>query len=172
MSGIETALIAAMVASTAAASYGAWYSGKAQENAYKAQADAAKVNAEQIELNAQAAAAAGTQREEIQRRRMRALEATSVAAIANTGTRIEGSNLDLIGQNRVFGELDALNIRYETELQRSGLMAQAGMERYSGRVAGMSASNAGKAAVINAGSTLLSGATQGYIGYKSIQKTG
>jgi hypothetical protein len=172
MSGAEPFLIAALVASTATASYGAWYSGKAQENAYKAQADAAKVNAEQIELNAQAAAAAGNQREEIQRRRMRALEATSVAAIANTGTRIEGSNLDLIGQNRVFGELDALNIRYETELQRSGLMAQAGMERYSGRVAGMNASTAGKAAVINAGSALLSGATQGYIGYKGIQKTG
>ncbi|MFN9959579.1 MAG: hypothetical protein ACK55I_41365, partial [bacterium] len=70
MSGIEGWVIGALVASAATSAYGAWYSGQSQANQFKAQERAANVNAKQIKLNAEAAAAAGTQREEQARRAM------------------------------------------------------------------------------------------------------
>lgn len=170
MSDPVTWLIGALVASTAVSAYGTWYSGQSQANQFKAQERAANVNAKQIKLNAEAAAAAGTQREEQARRAMRAMEAKSVAAVSATGTRIEGSNLDLIGQNRMFGELDALNIRYDTEMQRRGLLAQSGMETYAGRIAGMNRSNAVTGSYINAASSLLSSGTSSYLGYQSLKQ--
>lgn len=151
---------ALIIASTAMAAVGAIKQGQAQEASYKAQANAQEYNAQVARNNAQVASEQANAQEEQQRRKFGALQGQAVAGIAQSGTGFDGSNADILKQNAINNELDALTIRYEGQQKSSGLMAQAALDQYGAGVSRMNGKNAMTAAYLNAGSQLLSGATK------------
>lgn len=165
MSGMEL-LIAASVASTAVSTIGALAQGEAQAAQAQAQAQAQDYNAIVAENNARAAREQANAREEQQRRRFGALQGQAIAGIAQSGTGFEGSNADMLQQNAIANELDALTIRYEGQNQAAGLMAQSELDRMQAGAARANAGAARTASYFNAGANLLSGVarTQYYRG--------
>lgn len=119
---------AMIIASTAIQALGAIQQGKAAQSA-------ANYNAQVMETNAANERSASNQREEAQRRQARMVLGQQRAAFAQSGTGLEGSAADVMQQSAADAELDALTMRYEGDMRASGLMAQAGMERYEGRQA-------------------------------------
>lgn len=156
MSGMEI-LIAASAASTAVSTLGALQQGQAQKAAYQAQAQAQDYNAIVAENNARAAREQANAREEAQRRKFGALQGQAIAGIAQSGTGFDGSNADILKQNAIANELDALTIRYEGQNQASGLMAQAELDRMQSGAARMNARSAVTGSYFNAGANLLGG---------------
>lgn len=151
------------IASTAVSAMGAMEQADAQAANYRAKAQADEYNATVARNNAKVAADQANAKEEAQRRHFGALQGQARAAIAQSATGDEGSNLDLLKQNAINNELDALTIRYEGQNQVAGLNAQADMSKYSASVNRMNASNAQSAGMMNAGAAILSGgAKYGY----------
>lgn len=184
-----------MVASTAVSAYGAYKQGQSQAAASRAQGQAvqyqAEVDAQAQEYNARVAennaiiadnnARAvlnqASEKEQAQLRNMAFMRGQARAAAAQSGAGVDGSNADIMRQNDILAELDALNIRYTGQQEASGLMAtagnlraQAGLNRfmadrsregarYNMRVANMNADNAMTAGYLNAGANILSGAS-------------
>lgn len=135
----------ALVASTALAA------GSAVSQANTAKA-AAKANAKMMEIEAGAARAQGSARQEAQRRRARELLGAQRAAIGQAGIGWGGSAQDVMEQSAVNAELDTLNIGYEAELQARGLMSRASITEWEGR-------QAKKAGYLRAGGTILNSAS-------------
>ncbi len=144
---------------------------QAQTQAYnaKAQANALDYQATVDRNNAEAATQASNAREEQQRRGFRQLEGQARAGIAQSGTGFEGSNADILKQNAVLSELDALTIRYEGENKAKGLMAQSQLDQYNAQTSRENAGRYMTAGYLNAGSQLLSGASK-YTYYKGTGK--
>lgn len=157
-----------MIASTAMSVIGAMEQADAQAANARAQAQALDYQATVDRNNAKAASEAANAREEQQRRQAGQLHGQAVAGIAQSGTGFEGSNADILKQNDVLSELDALTIRYEGENRAKGLMAQSELNTMNANTARMNASNYEKAGFMNAGANLLSGATK----YAYYGKTG
>lgn len=155
-----------LIASTAVATYSSVQAGNAQEAGYKAQANADKYNATMEAQNATVARQQANAREEAQRRQARQVLGEQRAALSQAGVGLSGSAADIYGQSAANAEIDALNIRYEGELQGRGLMAQSELSNYQGKVSGMNAKTAKQAGYINAASDILSGASKGYGYYK------
>lgn len=107
-------------------------------------------NAKVLSQRAELARSAYNQREEQQRRTNRFAEGKRLAAIAESGFGDTGSNLATERQSEVLQELDALNIRYQGQLEASGLDSQAELESYNARTNR-------QMAYISAGSRLLAG---------------
>lgn len=124
----------------------------------KSEQYARESNAQLLQFNAQAAGQQAVAREALLRRRVAATQGEARAALGSTGTAISGSNLGLLEQAAQEGELDALTIRYEGEMQQRGLMAQAQQELYQAQGAKRQAKDARRAGFISAGTNLLSGA--------------
>lgn len=76
-----------------------------------------------------------------------------VAAIGASGITIEGTPLDLLAEEAEMGELDALTIQYNGEMQARGFRSDAVLERSRGK-------NARNTGYLNAAGTLLSGASK------------
>lgn len=148
---------------------GAMQQADAQAASYRAQAQAQEYNATVERNNAQVARDQANAKEEAQRRHFDALQGQAIAGVAQSGTGFDGSNMDLLKQNAINNELDALTIRYEGQNQANGLMAQSQLDTYNAGVSRMNASNAETAGYFNAGSALLSGATK-YSYYKGTGK--
>ena len=151
---------ALIIASTAMAAAGAMQQAETQAYNAKAQANALDYQAQVDRNNADAATQAANAREEQQRRGFRQLEGQARAGIAQSGTGFEGSNADILKQNAVLNELDALTIRYEGDNKAKGLMAQSQLDQYNAQT---SRDNAGRymtAGYLNAGSQILSGAAK------------
>lgn len=151
----------AMVASTAVSALGAMKQGEAQAASYRAQAQAQEYNAQVAHNNAQTAQSQANSQEEQQRRHFRMMqgEATAAAAQSGAGLNASDSNTKVLEQNALMNELDALNIRYEGQKQATGLYAQEEQDKYGAKVSRMNASNAESAGMLNAGASILSGAT-------------
>jgi len=145
MTGAEIAL-ALTVASTAVGAVGAIQQG----NAAKAAAD---YNAKLQEREATQRSKEANLHEEAQRRKNRQLLARQRAQLAESGIGFEAMGESLIEDSATMAELDALNIRYEGETQRRGLLAGANLSRMEGK-------NAQKAGYFKAGATLLSGGSK------------
>lgn len=145
------------IASTAFTAVGAIQSANAQAAAYESQAAADDYNAEVADQNARIARQQAGAREDAQRRRARKILGQQRAAIAQSGTGLGGSNRALAEQSALEAELDALNIRYEGELQARGQKAQAGLDRYSARSSRSNASRAKQSGFMNAGAAVLGG---------------
>lgn len=171
MSGIEIALLA----SSAVAAAGSVYQGVTASQNASAQAAAAnyqaQVNERQAEVakyNAQSVAQQAAAKEEAQRRHFAMLQGQTYAGLAQSGTDLgSGSNLDVIKQNELNSELDALNIRYEGGQKAASytntatnLLEQADLNRMSAAQAQNNASSAMIGGFFNAGSNLLSGYTK------------
>lgn len=198
-----------LVASTAVSAFGAYKQGQAasaaakaqgQANMFQAQSDAealnynagvAESNAVVAENNARAIRDQASAKEQSFLRNVSQLRGKARAAAAQSGAGFEGSNADVMRQNDILAELDALNIRYGGAMEAYGqertgmnLRSQAGLNRYMAsralaggaynmNVANMNADAASKAGLLNAGASILSGATNyslykgGYFGRSS-----
>lgn len=159
---------ALLIASTAMAALGSIKQGQAQSASAQAQAQAQEFNATMARNNAQMASEQANAAEEQQRRKFDALQGQAIAGIAQSGTGFDGSNADILKQNAISNELDALTIRYQGQNQAKGLMAQADLDQFGAGVSRMNAKSAMTAAYLNAGSQLLSGASK----YNYYSKTG
>lgn len=157
-----------MLIGAAVQAVGAIQAGKAQKAEANARAQANQYNAKVKEMNAQVARTQANAREEQQRRKGRQVLGAQRAGIAQAGIGFSGSALDIMEQSADMAELDALNIRYEGELQSTGLLADAEAERYEADVNRMAGRNAMKAAYIGAGSALIGGASN-YYTYTSLK---
>lgn len=148
------------MASSAISAIGAMNQADSQAASYRAKAQQDEYNATVARNNAKVAADQANAKEEAQRRHFAVLQGAARAGIAQSGTGFDGSNLDLLKQNEINNELDALTIRYEGQNQVRGLESQASQDMYSAGVNRMNASNAQTAGMWNAGSSLLSGAAK------------
>ena len=152
-------LVPMMIASTAVSFIGAMQQADAQSASYRARAQAQDYNATVARNNATVARDQANAREEQQRRHFSLLQGQAAAGAAQSGAGMDGSNGDLLKQNSLMNELDALNIRYEGANQANGLIAQSQLDKYGANVSRANASSAQEAGFWNAGSKLLAGAT-------------
>lgn len=159
-SALSAAAPAISLVSTAVSAFGAMQQADAQSASLRAQAQQQEYNATVARNNAKVAADQANAKEEAQRRHFNALQGQAIAGVAQSGTGFDGSNLDLLKQNAINNELDALTIRYEGQNQARGLEAQAAQDMYGASVSRMNASNAMTAGYFNAGANLLSGAAK------------
>lgn len=137
---------------------GALRGGQQQQQMYNAQAQAEAYNAAVKRQQADTVQQVYGQREEQQRRNARLLAGKRRAAIAESGTGFGGSNLDIENQSEVMAELDALNIRYEGQLESKGLLDAAALDDYSAGLYRRSGGYARRTGYLAAGSAILSGA--------------
>lgn len=86
----------------------------------RAQADAENINAREATFAAERQGIAGSQAEDRQRRQARALLGEQAAATGEAGLAMTGSAKDIARQSALYAELDALNIRYDSEMKRRG----------------------------------------------------
>ena len=115
-----------------------------------AEASAAKYHAKMSEMNAANARAQASVNEDAQRRQARRFLGTQRASFAQAGIGLSGSAEDVMAQSAVDAELDALNIRYQGELEAAGMTNEANLQR-------MRAKNARSGGFMTAGAKLLSG---------------
>ena len=153
----------ATVASGAMSAVGAIQQGEAQSNAYKAQADVNNYNATVARNNAMSVNQQTSAKEDLQRRRFAQIQGEANASIAESHTGFLGTNEDLLKQNAINAELDALNVRYQGQQQASGLAAQAQLDDFNASQNRINASNASTAGYMGAGANLLS--TAGTVAY-------
>lgn len=121
-----------------------------QGNAAKA---AGQYNAQVAEQRAVTVRQQTMQREEVHRERARHQIGMQLAATAESGTALAGSNLDLLSRSLYDAEMDALQIRYEGELNARGLINQAQLDRSMGREAGNAGYLSAASSVLNAASS-------------------
>jgi hypothetical protein len=95
--------------------------------------NAADYNAKVDEQNATITRQQANQREEIFRKEARQNLGRQRAALAESGVGMGGSGADIIKDSALNMELDALNIRYQGDLEARGLVEQAKMSRLEGR---------------------------------------
>lgn len=155
-------MLLATIATSALGAYSAVQAGNAQSASYQSQSQAANYNATIQKQNADVAHQQANAREEAQRRQARQQLGKMRAAIAQSGTGLEGSNADIYGQSAANAELDALNIRYEGDLEARGLLAQSELSKYDARVAKMNASTSKTSGYLGAGAAILGGVTSYY----------
>jgi hypothetical protein len=158
-----------LAVSTAVSAAGAMQQAQTQAYNAKAQANALDYQAQVDANNAKAATDAAGAREDQQRRQFRAMQGQAEAGIAQSNTGFEGSNADILKQNAVLNELDALTIRYEGDNRAKGLMAQSQLDQYNAQTSRDNAGRIMTGGYLNAGSQILSGATK-YNYYKGTGK--
>jgi hypothetical protein len=145
----------------------------AQANNYRAQADAAAYNANITRQQAEATAQQTSAREDLQRKQARQVFGRQLAAGAESGVSLTtGSAADVFRQSLYDAEMDALNIRYEGEMNRVGLLNQASLLDWEGEVSKTNAvasnkmaKQAQKAGYLNA-AIAMTGAAAGAYGMK------
>lgn len=151
---------AATVIGTLTSVAGALSQGQAQAAQAKAAANAQEYNATVARNNATLVSSQANAKEEAQRRHFGQLQGQAIAGVAQSGTGFEGSNYDLLKQNAVNNELDALTIRNQGENAAKGLIAQANLDTYNAGVSRMNAGNAITGSYFNAGANLMNGFTK------------
>jgi hypothetical protein len=159
MTGVEATVILAWAAAASAAvgAYSAYQGGQTAKANARSQQDADKYNATIASQNAAVARQQASAREEAQRRQARQVLGEQRAALSQAGIGLAGSAADVYGASANAAELDALNIRYEGELDARGLLAQSSLSSFEGQVAGRNARTASQAGGLNAASSLLAG---------------
>lgn len=157
-----------MAVSSAVSAIGAINQANAQAASYRSQAQAQEYNATIERQNAQVANDQANAQEEQQRRKFSMMQGQALAGAAQSGAGMDGSNKDVLAQNDLMNELDALTIRYEGQQKSRGLEAQAQLDQYGATVSRQNADNAQTAGFFNAGASLLSGAANGYAAFKGI----
>lgn len=151
---------ALMIASSVMSAMGAIKQAEAQAASYQAQAQAMDYNATVAKNNAVIANQQASAQEEQQRRKFAMLQGQAAAGAAQSGAGMDGSNADILAQNALLNELDALTIRYEGQNKAKSLEAQSQLDTYQAVAASRNADAAINAGYFNAGANLLSGATQ------------
>lgn len=147
----------ALIAAAALKTIGSLQQSQAASAGYKAAAKANQYNAVVAQENARAALEQANAREEGQRRQFGQLQGQARAAAAQSGAGLGGSNADVLRQNAVNNELDALTIRYQGQMESRGLESQAQQELYQATANRRNARRALKAGYINAATNILEG---------------
>lgn len=160
---------AVAVAATAFQALGAIQQGNAAAASYDSQANADKYNAQIASQNADIVSQQAAAQEATQRRKAALVAGEQRAAQAQSGLAFTGSALDVAQQSAANAELDALNIRYEGQLKRRGLLANAQQDSYGADVAGQNSNSAALGGYLNAGSKILGG-TGNYLKTKALLK--
>lgn len=142
MSGLEIPLLTG----GGLMAYGAIQQGKAQKKMHD-------YNAAQLRQNAIIEQSQGNLREEAQRRKASQVAGQQAAAIAQSGGGMGGSAADIMRESAINAELDAMTIRYESELKSKGLKNQAAGEQYAGEVARQAGYYNAIGSVLNTGAT-------------------
>jgi hypothetical protein len=148
------------IASTAMSTVGAIQQGQAASANAQAQQNAANYNAQVAENNARSVREQANAKEETIRRNTRIEQGRARAGMSQSGLGMTGSLLDVYDQSALFSEMDALNTRYDGEMQARGLMGQAAQERYAGSVAQMNGKAAVTSSYLNAGAAVLGGVSR------------
>lgn len=113
---------------------------QAQASQFESQANAAQYNAQIQRQQAETIGQQTSMREDLQRKQARAQMAAMTAAGAQSGVDItQGSAIDVFRQSLYDAEMDALNVRYEGDLNRTGMINQASLTDWEGAVAGNNA---------------------------------
>jgi hypothetical protein len=146
-----------MAASAVVGAIGAMDSANASASNYNAQAQAAQTNATIARNNAAGAQRAANANEEASRRKSAYALSQQRAAIGQSGVAFEGSPLDVLGTSAANAEMDALNIRYQGQVQANNYLNQGMMSDAQASAATQSASNAEDAGELGAATSLLSG---------------
>ena len=155
-----------MLVAGATQAVGAIASGNAQAAQYDAQAQAARYNADMQRRQAETVGQQTAAREDLQRKQARQVFGRQIAAGAQSGVNITtGSASDLFRQSLYDAEMDALNIRYEGELNRVGMLNQANLSDWEGQVARKNSKTAQRAGYLNA-AVALAGSAAGAYGMK------
>jgi hypothetical protein len=155
-----------MLVAGATQAVGAIAAGNAQAAQYDSQAAAARYNADMQRRQAEAASQQAGMREDLQRRQARQVFGRQIAAGAQSGVNVTtGSAADLFRSSLYDAEMDALNIRYDGELNRVGLLNQASLSDWEGQVAKVNSKTARRAGYLNAAASL-TGAASGAYGMK------
>lgn len=158
--------IVMMAASAAMSAYGAIQQGNVASQNAKAQQQAENYNAAVNIQNANQAGMLASSREQMQRSNTAQQLGQMRAAMAESGGGFTGTNAGVERQSDINAELDALSTRYQGVLQSRGYSAQAGLDYYQGRVAGVNATQAKTGSYFGAAEALLGGATDIY-GYQT-----
>jgi len=148
-----------MVGGTLFGAYSQYQQGKAQQQAANYQADIEDRNAKLAMRQAEDATARGAQEELNLRRQTAKLKGSQIAAIGASGGDLSGSAIDLLTDTAHQSELDAANIRYNSQRERWGYEVQASNHRGQANAYRAAASNAKKAGTMGAVGSLLTGAT-------------
>lgn len=151
---------------------GAIAQGNAQAAQYDAQATATRYNADMQRRQAEAVGQQTAAREDLQRRQARQVLGQQIAAGAQSGVNITtGSPADMFRASLYDAEMDALNIRYDGEMNRIGLLNQSKLSDWEADVANINSKTARRAGYLNA-ATALTGAAAGAYGMKKPTTTG
>ncbi len=163
LGGASTAAIAGMTAVAGGISaLGAIQQAQAASAQAKSAAQAQEYNAAVARNNEIAANQQASFAEDQQRRRFRALQAEGMVAAAQSGAGLGGSNEDVLRQNAIANELDALTIRYEGQMKARGLLAQAELDRMQAEANRRAARAATTGGYMSAGASLLTSASRAY----------
>lgn len=152
--GFSTFAAYAAIASAAVSATAAVRQGNLQKNV-------AAANAEEDRKRAAVERNVATTREETARERARQVIGQQLAAGSMTGAQLSGSSLDLYRQSMFDAEMDALNIRYDSELNATALERQATTTSWAGR-------QAANGSYFSAAGSLLNGAGSYYGASRSV----
>lgn len=119
----------------------------------RARADASEFNAQIAEQNAALARQQGAENADRTRREGRRRAGAIRAAFGASGVSLEGSPIDVLTDQAVENELDALTAENQGLLQSTAFQNTASLDRANAR-------NSRTGAIIGAGASLLSGASQ------------
>ena len=157
---LAAAGIVASVAGTGTSMIGAYENAQAQSTAANYQAQVARNNQIIANQNAGIAVQQGQQQEETQRIKTGEIIGNELAAQGASGVNANtGSSVDVRSSTAETGELDALTIRYNSQLQARNYQLQGQM---SGEQASLYSAQAGwdtQAGYLGMGSSLLGGAS-------------
>lgn len=161
-------ITALAIGSAAFSAIGAIQQGNAAAASEQSQANAMRYQAETNRQRAVLALQQGNQQEEAKRRENRRAMGNLRAGLVENGIGLEGgTGADLVAESSLNSELDALNIRYNAQLNAQGLQQQAVSDDYSASAAMARSKNARTAGLIGAGAAVLTGAGQVYQGYQN-----
>lgn len=164
--GVETVVIASLVAGTAMGGYSAIESGRAAKADGAAQKKWDDYNAEVSRRNAAATEAAADYETTQQRRQVKQLKGAQRAAFAKSGTTMEGSPLMIAEDTAAQTELDIMMARRNSMIESQQYQSQAVLDNMSGKMAANRGKMAQRGSYWQAGSTILTGVgNAGYAKY-------
>lgn len=145
--------LAATAIGTGVSTYSAYQSGRTAKKAGEYNAEMGRRNAEDALQRGAVEAAERTDR-------ARKAASSQAEGMAMSGVDIStGTPLDLLVETAGIGKLDAMRTMNNATREAWGYKAQADLDDFQGKAAG-------RAGILNAGSTFLTGASNAYYGYR------
>lgn len=124
------------------------------------QGQISQFNADASRQQAQVAGQIGAANEADARRKGALFLGSQAAALGESGIGLEGSVSDVMKQSATFAAIDALNKRYEGQIQKRGLVNQSISDQYGADTYGRNASSSMYGGFLGAGTSILSGVSK------------